>query len=448
MPRRSLLSNEQRTRLFAIPVDHAEMAKHYVLSADDLALVRTKRRSVNRLGFAIELCLLRHPGQGLGPGEPPPEAMIGFVAHQLGVSPAAFADYALRDQTRREHAVELQMHLHLRGFRLADWRACLQVGTDTAWATDRGEPIVRAMLAHLRAANVLVPAAAVLERIGLTARVRARKRVFQALADGLTEAERAALDALLTVDPELRRSRFAWLRDYSESPAPSNILELLNRLEYVRGLKMSPDRAGWIHATRLGRLVDEGAIMTAQHIVDLEPVRRTAILVGQNVVILHRVTFDGPITTLSSYPGSQILGLVMDPQNYRHLFVLDRDSRVWGSFDEGVSWIELTANLPTMSNSIRAIEFVRPVAGGKHTVLVAGGLDGAFQLRNPRTGAHWTKLSTKLPHGLVLDLHYDANNDVLVAGFLGRGAWTLTGFFQSNIDIASVEPPPGGGRRI
>jgi len=80
------------------------------------------------------------------------------------------------------------------------------------------------MLAHLRAANVLVPAAAVLERIGLTARVRARKRVFQALADGLTEAERAALDALLTVDPELRCSRFAWLRDYSVSPAPRHIM--------------------------------------------------------------------------------------------------------------------------------------------------------------------------------------------------------------------------------
>jgi hypothetical protein len=197
------------------------MATHYVLSSDDLALVRTKRRSVNRLGFAIELCLLRYPGQGLEPGENPPEVMIGFVARQLGVSPAVFADYALRDQTRREHAVELQKHLHLRGFTLADWRVCLQVGTDTAWATDRGEPIVRAMLAHLRAANVLVPAATVLERIGLAARARARKRVFQALADGLTEAERAAFDALLTVDPELRRSRFAWLRDYSESPAPS-----------------------------------------------------------------------------------------------------------------------------------------------------------------------------------------------------------------------------------
>src|ERR1700693_696639 len=170
MPRRSLLSPEQRTRLFAIPVDHAEMAKHYVLSADDLALVRTKRRSVNRLGFAIELCLLRHPAQGLGPGEHSPEAMIIFVAHQLGVSPAAFADYALRDQTRREHGVELQPHLRLRNFGRAAGGACLQVGTNAAWATDHGEPIVRAMLAHLRTTNVLVPAAAVLERIGLAGR--------------------------------------------------------------------------------------------------------------------------------------------------------------------------------------------------------------------------------------------------------------------------------------
>ena len=36
MPRRSLLSNEQRIHLLAIPVNHAEMATHYVLSADDL----------------------------------------------------------------------------------------------------------------------------------------------------------------------------------------------------------------------------------------------------------------------------------------------------------------------------------------------------------------------------------------------------------------------------
>ena len=91
----------------------------------------------------------------------------------------------------------------------------MQIGANAAWATDRGEPIVKAMLAHLRTERVLVPAAAVLERIGLAARVRARKRAFQALAEGLTDTAREALENLLTFDPALRRSRFAWLLGYA-----------------------------------------------------------------------------------------------------------------------------------------------------------------------------------------------------------------------------------------
>jgi hypothetical protein len=161
--------------------------------------------------------------------------------------------------------------------------------------------------------------------------------------------------------------------------------------------------------------------------------------VGAGPAIMHRVTLGGSIAILS-YPGSDILGLAIDPRNYRHVFVLDTKSRVWESLDEGVSWTELTANLPDLSSSIRVLEFVRPAAQGKPAVLLAGGLGGVFQLRHPQTpGAPWKPLNPKLPHGLVLDLHYDANDDVLVAGFLGRGAWTLSGFFGSN--VAYVEVP-------
>jgi hypothetical protein len=277
MPPRTLLSSEQRIRLFSIPTDPAEMTRHYVLGADDLALVGARRRASNRLGFAVQLCVLRHPGGVLDPSESSPTPMVAFVAQQIGVDSALFADYAQRDQTRREHAVELQRYLGLRCFGLADWRTCLRVGTDAAWATDRGEPIVRAMLAHLRANGVLLPAAAVLERIGLAARARARKKTFEAITSGMSESERGTLTGLLSVDPELRRSRFAWLRDYSESPAPSNIVALLDRLEYAQGLGIDAARAGRIHAARLARLVDEGAILTVPHIAELESARRTAI---------------------------------------------------------------------------------------------------------------------------------------------------------------------------
>jgi hypothetical protein len=260
MPRRTLLSAEARSRLFGIPTERAEMARHYVLDEADLALVRARRRAANRLGFAVQLCLLRHPGTGLGPGEHPPVPMLAFVAEQLGVSPAAFAGYAARDQTRREHAAELGALLRLRSFHLADWRSCLRLGAEAAWATDRGEPIVAAMLAHLRREGIIVPSAAVLERIGLAARARARRLAFARLTEGMGDAERAALDGMLKPDPALRgRSRFAWLRDAPEAPGPGNILALLDRLEWVRALGVDTGRAERIHPARLARLVEEEA---------------------------------------------------------------------------------------------------------------------------------------------------------------------------------------------
>jgi hypothetical protein len=121
---------------------------------------------------------------------------------------------------------------------------------------------------------------------------RARRRAFEALASGLTDASRQALDGLLTNDPEVGRSRFTWLRDCPESPAPSNMVELLDRLDYVRSLGVDADRARCIHPGRLVRLVEEGGIMTAQHIADLEPARRTAILVAQ---VAHLDTRKPPV---------------------------------------------------------------------------------------------------------------------------------------------------------
>ena len=92
MPARTLLSAEQRTRLFSIPTDPAELVRHYTLGVDDLPLVEAKRRATNRLGFAVQLCALRHPGGVLDPSEAPPAPMVTFIAQQIGVDPGLFAN--------------------------------------------------------------------------------------------------------------------------------------------------------------------------------------------------------------------------------------------------------------------------------------------------------------------------------------------------------------------
>ena len=56
------------------------------------------------------------------------------------------------------------------------------------------------------------------------------------MADDLTKATRETLDGLLTLDPAVRRSPFAWLRDYAEAPAPSTIIALLDRLDLCAAL--------------------------------------------------------------------------------------------------------------------------------------------------------------------------------------------------------------------
>lgn len=374
MTARTCLTPEQREALFAIPTDASAMAKHYVLSASDLDLVRVKRRAGNRLGFALQLCLLRFPGQGLRADDVPAETMIAFVAAQLGIAPAEFADYARRDQTRREHAVELQGVLGLRTFRRQDWRTMLDVGTRVGWSTDRSEPVVRAMIEHLRADRVIVPDAAVLERIALAARARARKQTFNVLNAELARDQRLRLNLLLMVDPALKRSTFAWLRDYSESPAAANILLLLDRLDTVRQLCIDAGPTRRIHRARLARLVDEGAVMTAQHISDLEPSRRMAVLVVQ-IVHLETALGDAALAMFEKFMGS--LFTKAKNTGERRFQASKRDvAKALGLFqrtiaalqaaktsgEDGLRWVEREVGLKRLEEALPVIDSVTGIA--------------------------------------------------------------------------------------
>jgi len=80
MALRELLSSSQREALEAIPVDRAGLIEHYVLSEQDLSLIRRRRGNRNRLGFALQLAPLRYPGHALQPEETPPPELLTFMA--------------------------------------------------------------------------------------------------------------------------------------------------------------------------------------------------------------------------------------------------------------------------------------------------------------------------------------------------------------------------------
>ena len=65
MPRKAVLSAAQQAALIALPPSKEDLRLHYTLSENDLAIIRSRRGPHNRLGFAVQLCYLRFPGQAM-----------------------------------------------------------------------------------------------------------------------------------------------------------------------------------------------------------------------------------------------------------------------------------------------------------------------------------------------------------------------------------------------
>jgi hypothetical protein len=62
---RQLLTDEERWLLLGVPHDPDTLTRHYTFTRSDQELVAGRRGAANRLGFAVQLALLRHPGTGL-----------------------------------------------------------------------------------------------------------------------------------------------------------------------------------------------------------------------------------------------------------------------------------------------------------------------------------------------------------------------------------------------
>ena len=74
-----ILSPAQRAALFDPPSDPAAIERLYTLGPDDLVEVFRRRRAANRIGYAVQLGYLRHPGRAIEPGEVPPAAMLAVL---------------------------------------------------------------------------------------------------------------------------------------------------------------------------------------------------------------------------------------------------------------------------------------------------------------------------------------------------------------------------------
>jgi hypothetical protein len=218
------------------------------------------------------------------------EPFVGFIARQLDLPSVALTDYAAREQTMTDHAREIGAALGLRPPVRTDLSLMIDAAASAAWSTDKGVVIAGAVVAALREKAIMLPAPATIERAGITGRATARKRVHDALLTGLGAEQLAALDELLTLDPETGFTRLTTLRTIPSAPKPDHVREIIDKLGVVRAVGIAHDAADRIHPDRLRRLVREGRLSPTYLIDRYTSARRRATVVALLIDLEARLT--------------------------------------------------------------------------------------------------------------------------------------------------------------
>jgi hypothetical protein len=124
----------------------------------------------------------------------------------------------------------------------------------------------------------------------------------------------------------------------------------------------------------------------------------------------------------ATYPGGFVLGITLDPNAPNTAYVVDA-ANVFRTTDAGATWTTLTGNLLTLlPGSLRSVAFGTTTPDG---AVFVGTDRGVFFARGCGGFTVWQRLGSGLPFVPVFQLEFDAADRVLLAGTLGRGAWTL-----------------------
>ncbi|MGR9035332.1 MAG: Tn3 family transposase [Gammaproteobacteria bacterium] len=279
MSRRVVLSSHEKESLLALPERQDELIRYYTFNETDLALIRQRRGDANRLGFAVQLCLLRFPGCALTGEINVTDPVIYWAAGQIKADAVVWPKYAERDETRREHFQELRACLGLSTFKLSDYRNSVQKLTELALQTDNSMVLATQGVEILRQRSVILPPLAVIERICAEAVTRANRRIYRELNVPLTFSHQQRLDELLKTKPGSGITWLTWLRQSPLKPNSRSMLEHISRLKTFQALELPTTLGRNIHQNRLLKMAREGGQMTPKDLGKFEAERRYATLV-------------------------------------------------------------------------------------------------------------------------------------------------------------------------
>ena len=228
-------TRRRRPKDISLPEDPSEneLAVDWGLSIADHLEVARCRGDLNRLRFAVQLCVLRKHCRFLESYSQVPVRIINHLSKQLELPPLLRLEESERDATEYVQQQRVRSYLN---FHICDERIESEL---TSWLADRAvegslpEQLYGKAEQLLKSRHVVLPAASAIERLVDSVSARARNDFFEFITSRLPDNLPQQIDELLDKTGSDGKTVLFHLKEYPPAPSSKSILEYIDHFKLI-----------------------------------------------------------------------------------------------------------------------------------------------------------------------------------------------------------------------
>lgn len=257
---RELLSIDQRKSFMHIPEDEFTIGTYYTFSKQDIEIINRHRKDENKIGFAVQLAILRYPGWTYPHIDCVPLSVIKYIARQINVVSKSFESYPQRENTLWEHIKEIRSEYKFIAFTSIEYELTFKYISNLAFENEDTLYLFNECLNFLRNNKIIFPAITTIERLVWESKLHAEKKVLGIINNSLTIDQKKQLEntLLLKSPSEMNITILGWLKEPIGFPSPENFLKLIEKLEYIRELNLESVNINNLYPNRLNQIYKLG----------------------------------------------------------------------------------------------------------------------------------------------------------------------------------------------
>jgi len=277
---RDLLTPAERSRYTSIPSNMSEhlLATYFTMTPYDIEIIMNHRRDYNRIGFAVQLGIIRYCGWSLSQVKEIPDIVLEYISRQIKINKEEFMLYKKREATKNKHLEEIVREYNYHYFNNYQYKKISSFLYPHAMETSNAIHLIDSTLEELRKNKVFLPAISTIERIVWEVRDKAEKAIFNFISKSLSSEQKNKIDVIIEGKFDNSKTFLNWLNTSPGYASPDAFLKVIEKLEFIKNIDLKIN-LNFIPQNRLKQLAKLGASYEPFSFRRFDEEKRYAILV-------------------------------------------------------------------------------------------------------------------------------------------------------------------------